>query len=67
MPLPLAFDMMNLQYEIRICHKIDNKGTMSQYYLSFSESGTVVTMHNFVRESIGISYVSIKYRCFEGR
>ena len=30
MPPFKAFGMMNLQYEIRICHKIHNKGTMSQ-------------------------------------
>ena len=30
MPHFKAFGMMNLQYEIRICHKIHNKGAMSQ-------------------------------------
>ena len=31
MPHSKAFGMMNLQYVIRICHKIHNKGTMSQW------------------------------------
>ena len=30
MPHFKAFGMMNLQYEIRICHKIHNNGKMSQ-------------------------------------
>ena len=36
MPHFNAFGMMNLQYEIRICHKIHDKGIMSkcQYKLS---------------------------------
>ena len=29
MPHFKAFGMMNLQYEMRICHKIHDKGTMS--------------------------------------
>ena len=44
MPRVEAFVIMNLQYEVRICHKIHNKCTMNQYYLSFSESGTDVTI-----------------------
>ena len=33
MPHFKAFGMMNLQYEIRICHKIHNKGTMSRWQI----------------------------------
>ena len=31
MPHFKAFGMMNLQYEIRICHKIHDKGTTSKW------------------------------------
>ena len=31
MPHFKAFGMMNLHYEVIICHKIHNKGTMSQW------------------------------------
>ena len=30
MPHFKAFGMMNLHYEVRICHKIHDKGTMSK-------------------------------------
>ena len=45
MPHFKAFGMMNLQYEIRICHKIHNKGTMSQWQIKVTIflSGTDVT------------------------
>ena len=33
MPHFKAFGMMNLQYEIRICQKIHDKGTMSQWQI----------------------------------
>ena len=33
MPHFKAIDMINLQYEIGICHTIHNKGTMSQWQL----------------------------------
>ena len=33
MPHFKAFGMMNLQYEVRICHKIHNKGRMSQWQI----------------------------------
>ena len=45
MPHFKAFGMMNLQYEVRICHKIHNKGTMSQWQIQVTIffSGTDVT------------------------
>ena len=36
MPQFKAFGMMNLQYVIRICQKIHNKGTMSQWQIQVS-------------------------------
>ena len=42
MPHFKAYGMMNLQYEVRICHKIHNKGTMSQ--LTIFLSGTDVIL-----------------------
>ena len=41
----IAFGMMNLQFEIRICQKIHNKGTMSQWqiYVTFFLSETDFT------------------------
>ena len=33
MPHFKSFGMMNLQYLIRICHKIHNKGPMSQWQI----------------------------------
>ena len=45
MPHFKAFGLMNLQYEIRICHKIHNKGTMSQWQIQVTIflSGTDVS------------------------
>ena len=44
MPHLKAFGMRNLQYEIETCHKIHNKGTMSQrpIQVSIFLSGTDV-------------------------
>ena len=55
MPSFKAFGVKNLQYEIRICLKIDNRGTMSQWQIQVTIflSGTDVTykirqkMHDF--------------------
>ena len=47
MPHIKAFGMMNLQYEIRICHEIHDKGTTSKCQhklLSFYLSGTDVNI-----------------------
>ena len=51
MPHIKAFGIMNLQYEVRICHKIHNKGTMShlQIQVTIFLSGTDVTMAIFKR------------------
>ena len=38
MPHFKAFGMMNLQYEIRICHKIHDKDTMSKCQSVISKS-----------------------------
>ena len=48
MPHFKAFGMMNLQYGIRICHKIHNKGTMSlwQIQVTIFLSGTDVSNLN---------------------
>ena len=52
-----AFDMMNLQYGRRICNKIDNKGTMSQWQIQVTIflSGTDVRLggrNNFILVSL---------------
>ena len=50
MPHFKAFGMMNLQYVVRICHKIHNKGTMSQWqiqvtiFLSETDEQTLVLL-----------------------
>ena len=49
MPHFKACGMINLQYEIRICHKIHDKGTMSkcQYIqVTIFLSGTVVRLNH---------------------
>ena len=39
--------MMNLQYEIRICHKIHNKGTMSQWLIQVTIFLSGTDVRNF--------------------
>ena len=50
MPHFKAFGMMNLQYEIRICHKIHNKGTMSRWQIQVTIflSGTDISHSSLV-------------------
>ena len=53
MPHFKAFGMMNLQYEIRICQKIHDKGTMSQWQIQvtifLSETDITITkLFNFL-------------------
>ena len=46
-----AFGIMNLQYKIRICHKIQNKGKMRQLQMQVTIflSGTDVTLEQLHR------------------
>ena len=56
MPHFKAFRMMNLQYEVRICHKIYNKGTIqvtiflsgTDVILTFARTVTLLILHTIV-------------------
>ena len=56
MPHFKAFGMMNLQYEVRICHKIHNKGRMSKWQIQVTIflSGTDVRKYKDLNLSLGI-------------
>ena len=59
----IAFGMMNLQFEIRICQKIHNKGTMSQWQIQVTIflSGTDVEVHSPKKCLVRLDLYGVKW------